>query len=116
MARQISGEEWSEFMNTVVKVLEGHPDPNFINTIAYCLSDAVYNKYRGWKTNPLGIYANCAEQTRYVLNMWKSIQTKQDLEFLVQEFDKKLSNETLANELRATVVTYFINRKNSDGK
>ena len=115
MERQITDEEWTEFMNIVVKVLEGHEDPNFISTIAYCLSEDIFNKYRGWKTNPLGIYANCAEQTRDVLEMGKSIQTQQDHEFLVQEFDRKLSSEKLANELRATV-TYFNNRKNGNGK
>ena len=115
MENQITDEEWSEFMNIVVKVLEGHHDPNFISTIAYCLSNDVCNKYRGWKVNPQGFYANCAEQTRYVLKMWKSMQTRQDLEFLVQEFDEKLSREMLANELRTKVVTYFGIRNNANG-
>lgn len=116
MERQITDEEWSEFINLVVKVLEGHQDPTFIETVALRLSEDVHNQLREWKTRLEGSNANCAKQTRYVLKTWKSLQTQLDLDFLVHEFDQRLSTEKLANELRTKVVTRFNNRKNGNGK
>ena len=54
MTKTDTDEEWSEFVNVVVKMLESHQDPNFIKTVAYCLSVDVYNRYRGWKVSPKG--------------------------------------------------------------
>ena len=116
MERQITDEEWSEFISLVVKVLEDHQDPTFIETVALHLSDDVHNQFREWKTRLEGSNANCAKQTRYVLKTWKSLQTQLDLDFLVHEFEQKLSSEKLANELRAKVVNHFSNRKIGNGK
>ena len=109
MSTEITCEEWSAFTSVVVKVLEGHQDPNFIETVSLRLSVDVLNQYRHWKTSLEGSNASsdCAKKVRYVLNTWKSIQTNLDLSYLLQEFDQKLSEEKLANELRTRVKSHF---------
>ena len=107
MSTEITSEEWSAFTDIVVKVLEGHQDPNFIDTVSLRLSVDVHNKYRHWRTNYENSNADCAKKGRYVLNTWKSIQTNLSLSYLLQEFDQKLSTEILANELRTRVKSHF---------
>ena len=63
------------------------------------------------ESKPQRFCANCAEETRYVLETWKSIQVQLDLESLLNEFDQKLSGEMLAKELRTTVATHFYKDK-----
>ena len=92
-----------------------YPNANFIETIALRLDNDVYNKYRQWKASPDGLSADCAKRTRYVLDTWKSIQTNFDRAYLIQEFDKSLSEETLANELRTKVTAYFSEQTKEKG-
>ena len=115
MGSEFSDEEWSEFKSVVVKVLESHQNANFIETIAVCLGNDVYNQFRHWKTSNDGLNADCAKKTRYVLDTWKSKQTNFDRAYLIQEFDKSLSEETLANELRTKVKAYFSEQKKENG-
>ena len=110
MEKPITEEEWSEFERVVVETVEGHQEPNFIETVASCFGNDVYNKYRGWKNTHDALNATCAKQTRYVLKTWKSVQTQLDLPFLVQKFDQKLSGEKLANELRTMMKSQFMDR------
>ena len=110
MEKQITEEEWSEFENVVIRILEGHQDPNFIESVALCLGNDVINNYQGWKITNDGSNSNCAKKTRFVLKTWKSLQTQLDLPFLVQTFDQKVSSEKLANELKTKLLCQFSDR------
>ena len=118
MAKEITKEDWSEFTGVVADAIKGHPQAGFITTIALRLG--VYDEYQAWKTSPPAFHASPDEHTRVVLSSFRTIQTKPggpvvDLDFLIQEFDKKLSSEMSANELRTIVLDWSANRKNEKG-
>ena len=38
-------EKWDEFVDITSVLVEQHPDPNFINEIAFCLGKDVLDRY-----------------------------------------------------------------------
>jgi len=115
MANPISEDDWQDFINVVATSVKSHQEPGFIDTVALSLKGDVYNKFQDWKFSLHGVNATMDLKVQYVLTQWKSCQTQHDLNFLVNEFDSRLSKDKFANELRTNLTSHFNDRIKENG-